>query len=630
MSLRSLLRSVVEWIRPPRRVEPELRITPEQLRAALSDMLSDPQTRRLVLRDFVGTVFPISGGQCGTAAGTITPGTFGSSCNMGEVRAYTFQPEASGTVPLSVKGFSMQSAVLQQWKKSDDTVLTVVDKDGKLGIGTTAPINKLDVRGSNVNFGVNNIGYISLGQENVTTARYSSRIKLINDTPNTYAAGIAFETADSTPDAISEKMRIHLDGRVGIGTTAPISKLDVRGGNINFGVNNTGYISLGQENVTTARYSSRIKLINDTPNTYAAGISFETADSTPDTISEKMRIGLNGNVGIGTTNPLGKLHVKGGDLYIEGTGGVGVGRLGFLKNGGTVNDGTQMWREGETANQDAPDTVILQTRRLDPTPSTILAIKAPDPTLPGTTDREATLALGRDLAAGGAEFLDFYNNGFAAQTQYGIRIQRRGTDKYRDFVFDQDDNVAQKFIMVVRATRKIGIGTRDTRAKLMVKGESFPATGTVTVSSMTPTTVTGSGTLFLQEVDVGDRVTIGSETRTVTGITDETHLTVDTGFSPATNQTMTVTNHLFRVEDASGNVKVFVSHQGDVGIGTLDPKTKLHGTGSTILGTANAAQVDTDLGNSQVNIWVNESLNQLNFKVKYSNGTVKSASLALA
>ncbi len=70
---------------------------------------------------------------------------------------------------------------------------------------------------------------------------------------------------------------------------------------------------------------------------------------------------------------------------------------------------------------------------------------------------------------------------------------------------------------------------------------------------------------------------------------------------------------------------------GSAGIGVAAPKTKLHSSVSTILGVANAANADADLGAGEVNIWVDEANNALNFKVKYSDGiTVKSGSVALA
>jgi hypothetical protein len=50
----------------------------------------------------------------------------------------------------------------------------------------------------------------------------------------------------------------------------------------------------------------------------------------------------------------------------------------------------------------------------------------------------------------------------------------------------------------------------------------------------------------------------------------------------------------------------------------------------TILGCANAAESSANLTASQVNVWVDESGNTLNFQVKYSdNSTVKSCAIPL-
>lgn len=67
---------------------------------------------------------------------------------------------------------------------------------------------------------------------------------------------------------------------------------------------------------------------------------------------------------------------------------------------------------------------------------TILSIWPWQPTW-GSGDHEATLALVRaDNTETNSEFLDLYNNGYAVDTKYGLRIQRRGAGQYRDFVFD--------------------------------------------------------------------------------------------------------------------------------------------------------------------------------------------------
>ncbi len=63
----SYFRFVVSWFGPARRVQPEVRVSPEQLRKAVADMLADPKTRSLVM----GNLLPIQGGVCNTPAGDV-------------------------------------------------------------------------------------------------------------------------------------------------------------------------------------------------------------------------------------------------------------------------------------------------------------------------------------------------------------------------------------------------------------------------------------------------------------------------------------------------------------------------------------------------------------------------------
>ena len=101
------------------------------------------------------------------------------------------------------------------------------------------------------------------------------------------------------------------------------------------------------------------------------------------------------------------------------------------------------------------------------------------------TDREATVALVRDLTTTDEEkqeFLDLYNNGYASETQYGIRIQKRGTGaNYQDFVFDQYDGTTKTPLMILKADTKVGIGTNSPTEKLEVAG-NVKVTGNLTVT----------------------------------------------------------------------------------------------------------------------------------------------------
>lgn len=53
-------------------------------------------------------------------------------------------------------------------------------------------------------------------------------------------------------------------------------------------------------------------------------------------------------------------------------------------------------------------------------------------------------------------------------------------------------------------------------------------------------------------------------------------------------------------------------------------------TGRMIQGAPNTAPVDANLGTGQISIWINEATNTLTIRVKYSTGTLKTATLALA
>jgi len=75
---------------------------------------------------------------------------------------------------------------------------------------------------------------------------------------------------------------------------------------------------------------------------------------------------------------------------------------------------------------------------------------------------------------------------------------------------------------------------------------------------------------------------------------------------------------------------VFTIYNGKIGLGqgNTTPQATIHGTGSTILGTATSAVSDGNLGNGQVNVWLDESGGKLKFKIKTSTGTVKTATVS--
>jgi hypothetical protein len=153
---------------------------------------------------------------------------------------------------------------------------------GNVGIGTTNPNAKLDIQGTQ-------------GQLFSVTDDLSGEIFAVSD-----ISGVPIMTVNSS--GVS-----YFDGNVGIGTTSPGAKLDVIGGSLKvsdtyatvkiIGTGGLSRVFLGDtadEDVGYLEY-------NHISNYFRIGVN----------AAERMRIDSSGNVGIGVTNPNGKLEVNG-------------------------------------------------------------------------------------------------------------------------------------------------------------------------------------------------------------------------------------------------------------------------------------------------------------------------------
>jgi hypothetical protein len=117
-------------------------------------------------------------------------------------------------------------------------------------------------------------------------------------------------------------------GNVGIGTMGPTQTLDVNGvSRFRSGTE----LSINQDNIVNAYYSGGWKYratgfaadsyVNATGDFLWLTAPSGSADATPVTLSEKMRILNNGNVGIGTTDPGGnKLEIYNGPFQVDNSG----------------------------------------------------------------------------------------------------------------------------------------------------------------------------------------------------------------------------------------------------------------------------------------------------------------------
>jgi trimeric autotransporter adhesin len=214
-----------------------------------------------------------------------------------------------------------------------DTLMSIVNS-GKVGIGTTAPVNKLEIQNTtSVAGGISKGEYplqltnTGTGNTGVTGIAFSSQsddtdIKsaiVFKGSTNGYNRGdIQFlmnSASDNTNVAVdtSAVLTIKDSGNVGIGTTSPASKLQVY----------TGNTANANNGITLMRGAGfdvfGIKHRSDAGGIYRGAITYDAA--------EVMTFLINGNVGIGTTTPTQKLDVEDGFIQVSGTGPSGYGYL---------------------------------------------------------------------------------------------------------------------------------------------------------------------------------------------------------------------------------------------------------------------------------------------------------------
>jgi len=134
--------------------------------------------------------------------------------------------------------------------------------------------------------------------------------------------GIFFPAADTIAftEGGAESMRIDSSGNVGIGTSSPATKLDVTNGyttdnNVSLTLTNsqgaaTDNGAIAYRTSTGAGFMTSAQINSGPGSAYAASyLKFRVADSSQ-TLQERMRIDVSGNLGIGTTAPTTKFDVN--------------------------------------------------------------------------------------------------------------------------------------------------------------------------------------------------------------------------------------------------------------------------------------------------------------------------------
>jgi hypothetical protein len=200
-----------------------------------------------------------------------------------------------------------------------------IDSSGNVGIGTTSPGGKLDIKTPMGTSGRFDGAQLRLESTNTVDTTGFQGIRFATSTTPNYGWSMGANRSGSGRGSFRffehinsitgvERFTIKQDGNVGIGTTNPAYKLDISGS-----LRATTGIFLG--NIST----SGSVLFNDNQGINFGNSNAKIYGSSTDGIkfngggSEKMRLTQAGNVGIGTTNPGVALDVVGA---IRATGDV--------------------------------------------------------------------------------------------------------------------------------------------------------------------------------------------------------------------------------------------------------------------------------------------------------------------
>jgi hypothetical protein len=190
---------------------------------------------------------------------------------------------------------------------SGSGALVLQQLGGNVGIGTSSPTGALDIGGQHVLYD----NYNSLGASFTRNGEYGSVLSLGRQG---VSSGVTLDYPADSTFALStnnaERMRITSSGNVGIGTSSPSAKLDVKrtdasGQYAYFGASSDG----GARGLSFTSSDNGIFLgaIHTIDATSGSGqLALATGGS------ERMRIDSSGNVGIGTSSPSQDLEILNG------------------------------------------------------------------------------------------------------------------------------------------------------------------------------------------------------------------------------------------------------------------------------------------------------------------------------
>jgi hypothetical protein len=240
-----------------------------------------------------------------------------------------------GIIVESISGFTPLEV------KSNSSTLLFVASAGNVGIGTTAPAYKLHVSGSITAAGGSNSRFLSIvtsGTDKYFLDCYGTSgrqiFALYENSSNAYLNSWSTMAFRANQNGGSGGYFTFSGGNIGVGST-PSGILDIQSSNTgdqlvrtwNTDTSGTGKSILRIANSGNNAQGTQLQFtdLNYFVGTIATdrtnGMAFYVGQQATALVSERMRIDINGNVGIGTSSPSFKLSVQGvaqarGGIYV--------------------------------------------------------------------------------------------------------------------------------------------------------------------------------------------------------------------------------------------------------------------------------------------------------------------------
>ena len=410
----------------------------------------------------------------------------------------------------------------------------------------------------------------------------------------------------------SERARIDTSGNVGIGLSNPSSKLDV------FGVARASTLSLlGTTAFSEGTISQDINWGMYFKAASAAAVEFAWASSAA---TERMRIDSSGNVGIGTSSPLGKLKVTVGDVAPAASGNMNTGVIYEVASGsrainfGVNNTAGYSWINAAFSNNSGvPDNLVLMTgaterMRIDSSgyvgigtasPSSKLDVNAmlagyggnltsPVATITGAncaTNGGGNLRVFANTSAaadvGGSMVFGGYYSAQVASVDYAEIAGRKQTGQttggYLSFS-TRADLGDQTQRMRIDSSGNVGIGTSSPTVKLDVLGDAKFGATVNTGAGVT----TGVASIELGSLRTGDGVA-HIDFHGISGGDYQSRAIRSGGVNGALLLTNTGTGNFAIRQEGAGSIlfdtnnteRMRIDSSGNVGIGTTSPAARL-------------------------------------------------------